>query len=180
MSRRIKTRLSVLGRVKLSSRREALFALRTCCYMARIKNSGSTSAAQHVVGRSLTSRISLSMRDVPPVGRSSVERDWGGKNLWFGENGVRNVGVWGLESWRAFCGGARVNSVKVVKVLRSANNGSSAARESASLLFNGRSVRSNTVLCGLLPSRCVVGSVAPSHDSHTKCRLHPTVSEVIL
>lgn len=55
---------SAVGKVKLSSAREALFALTTCCYMARIRNSGSTSAAQALVGRSLAIGISLSMRDV--------------------------------------------------------------------------------------------------------------------
>ena len=43
-------------------------ALTTCCYMAHLRNSGSTSAAQALVGRSLARRISLPMRDVPSGG----------------------------------------------------------------------------------------------------------------
>lgn len=39
-------------------------ALTICCYMAHLRNCGSTSAAQALVGRSLAGQVSPSMRDV--------------------------------------------------------------------------------------------------------------------
>lgn len=86
------------------------------------------------------------------------------KILRFGERGVPNVGVWGLESWRGLCGDARVTST--ARAVRKGTNARehwfSCGSEICIIISIAKSVRSNTVFHGLLPCRFVVGSVVLS------------------
>lgn len=70
--------------------------------------------------------------------------------------------VRGMESWRGLCGDARViDTVRAVKEGTEARGlWLSCGPEICTAISFAKLVRSNTVFHGLLPCRCVVGSVA--------------------